>query len=57
MKKSVTLTIPFNSDDIQWPEEMASLGELKTPGFWKRVIWKRVMYLNQKKRIGTNLVI
>ena len=42
---------PFNSDDIQWPEEMASLGELKTPGFWKRVIWKRVMYLNQKNEL------
>jgi len=42
---------PFNSDDITWPEEMASLGELKTPGFWKRVIWKRVMYLNQENEL------
>ncbi|MDC0487025.1 hypothetical protein OAN60_08520, partial [Flavobacteriaceae bacterium] len=33
---------PFNSDDITWPKEMASLGELKTAGFWKRVIWQRV---------------
>jgi hypothetical protein len=42
---------PFNSNDITWPEEMASLGELKTPGFWKRVIWQRVMYLNQKNEL------
>lgn len=42
---------PFNSDDIAWPEEMSSLGQLKTPGFWKRVIWQRVMYLNQNNEL------
>jgi len=42
---------PFNSDDITWPKEMASLGELKTAGFWKRVIWQRVMYLNQNNEL------
>lgn len=42
---------PFISEDVNWPEEMASLGELKTPGFWKRVIWKRVLHLNQKNEL------
>lgn len=42
---------PFNVDEITWPEEMSSLGDLKTPGFWKRVIWQRVMYLNQKNEL------
>jgi len=42
---------PFNSDDITWPEEMSSLGQLKTPGFWKRVIWQRVMHLNQNNEL------
>ncbi|MGA0987016.1 MAG: hypothetical protein ACO3RO_02335 [Flavobacteriaceae bacterium] len=42
---------PFTSEDVSWPEEMASLGDLKTPGFWKRVIWKRVLHLNQKNEL------
>lgn len=42
---------PFTSEDVSWPEEMASLGELKTPGFWKRVIWKRVLHLNQNNEL------
>jgi len=42
---------PFTSEDVSWPEEMASLSELKTPGFWKRVIWKRVLHLNQKNEL------
>lgn len=42
---------PFNTDTITWPEEMASLGELKTPGFWKRVIWQRVMYLDRNNEL------
>ena len=46
--------LPFTSEDVSWPKEMASLGELKTPGFWKRVIWKRVLHLNQKNELVQN---
>lgn len=42
---------PFGSNTVSWPDEMASLGELKTPGFWKRAVWKRVMYLNNDNKL------
>lgn len=45
---------PFDMQSIDWPEEMESLGKLKTPGFWKRVIWQRVMYLDENNELITS---
>ncbi|MDG1711429.1 MAG: hypothetical protein P8H51_04090 [Flavobacteriaceae bacterium] len=45
---------PFTSDSVEWPSEMASLGEMKTPGFWKRVVWKRAMYLDDNNNLVDN---
>ncbi|MGI9540448.1 MAG: hypothetical protein ACR2MI_00160 [Flavobacteriaceae bacterium] len=46
--------IPFTSDSVEWPSEMTSLDEMKTPGFWKRVVWKRAMYLDDNNNIVDN---